>query len=183
MENMSLANMPVTVTKKAIKVDQGVGFVCRFRSSYGPTVVGFDMEWRPNVHSGEDNPADYIPVSLQKFLVDPSFLFCGVGIEADAAKLHRQYSLFVRQFEDVNTLHKRACLNVDPAAHVNKGLKAMVLVVLGKELRKPLYVTLSNWDSEFLTDEQIEYAAIDAFATLLLGIRLTYLISTISQPP
>ncbi|XP_051130795.1 uncharacterized protein LOC127251228 [Andrographis paniculata] len=102
--------------------------------------------------------------------------------EGDVAKLHRQYGIVVSNFVDLNTLHQRACVYADPAAHVNRGLKAMVGAVLGKELPKPLHVTLSNWDSDFLTDEQVDYAATDAFVTLLLGIRLTFLIYRISQP-
>ena len=45
----------------------------------------------------------------------------------------------------------------------NVGLKGLARVVLGKEIDKPRSGTLSRWDNELLTYDQVQYACIDAF--------------------
>lgn len=51
----------------------------------------------------------------------------------------------------------------------NAGLKDLALQVLGKEVDKPRNVTLSRWDSQRLTREQVAYACVDAFVSFEIG--------------
>ena len=51
----------------------------------------------------------------------------------------------------------------------NAGLKGLARAVLGMEIHKPRSVTLSRWDREWLTYEQVQYACIDAFLSFEIG--------------
>ncbi|KAF2321807.1 hypothetical protein GH714_002898 [Hevea brasiliensis] len=53
------------------------------------------------------------------------------------------------------------------------GLKALVLDGLQKVIPKPREITMSEWNAKELTIEQIEYACLDAFVSLELGIFLS----------
>jgi ribonuclease D len=52
------------------------------------------------------------------------------------------------------------------------GLKDLVREVWGVHMEKPRRVTLSNWAKRVLSEEQIKYAAVDAFASFEVGRRL-----------
>lgn len=47
----------------------------------------------------------------------------------------------------------------------NKGLKDLASFVLGKRMEKPRSITMSAWDSERLTYDQVKYACVDAYAS------------------
>lgn len=51
----------------------------------------------------------------------------------------------------------------------NAGLKGLANLVLGKEIEKPLNVTLSRWDNHYLNLDQVQYACIDAFVSFEIG--------------
>lgn len=55
------------------------------------------------------------------------------------------------------------------------GLKALVLDLLRKVICKPRDITMTEWHAKELTTEQIEYACLDAFVSLELGIFLSKL--------
>ena len=52
------------------------------------------------------------------------------------------------------------------------GLATLATAVLGVQLQKSSAVTMSRWDAEYLTLEQIKYAAVDAFVSFEIGRRL-----------
>ncbi|KAI8558574.1 hypothetical protein RHMOL_Rhmol04G0105500 [Rhododendron molle] len=51
----------------------------------------------------------------------------------------------------------------------NAGLVKLAREVLGKEFVKPRRVTLSDWDDDWLSREQIQYACVDAFVSFEIG--------------
>ncbi|XP_051131562.1 3'-5' exonuclease-like [Andrographis paniculata] len=182
----------VTVAKKAIHVHQWISYIRHLNRRFVRTLVGLDTEWLPNRAPGDDHPvaiiqlcvgssclifqilhSDSIPVSLLQFLADPSYIFCGVGIEGDVEKLYSNHGLFVGCYEDLNNLNKMATWGENRRVYRYMGLKKMAMAVLGKEMKKPLEVTLSNWDAENLDPDQVEYAAIDAFVSFQIAVRLT----------
>lgn len=151
-------------------------------------VVGLDVEWLPFYPPNDRNPiaimqicvgrrclifqlihADSIPESLANFLANPSFTFVGVGVEDDANKLLEDYNLLVEHTMDLADA-AAAKFEFDPYKY--KGLKKLAKELIGKEMPKPIHVTLSAWDAKELSLEQIEYACIDAYASFELGLSL-----------
>lgn len=53
------------------------------------------------------------------------------------------------------------------------GLDTLGLCTLGFEVSTPRYITTSRWDNRSLTEEQVEYAAVDAFVSCGVGRTLT----------
>ncbi|RLN22745.1 Werner Syndrome-like exonuclease [Panicum miliaceum] len=52
------------------------------------------------------------------------------------------------------------------------GLRAIAAAVLGVDLAKPHEVTMSRWDARSLSDEQINYACVDAFVSSEIARKL-----------
>ncbi|KAK7256846.1 hypothetical protein RIF29_30383 [Crotalaria pallida] len=151
--------------------------------------VGLDVEWRPNPStSRRRNPvatiqlciahrclifqvlhAPSVPPSLAAFLADASNTFVGVGIEADAEKLLEDYELRVVNFVDLRDV---AAGKMEERELKNAGLKTLSSRVLGLEVEKPREVSTSRWDNRWLSDEQVQYACVDAFVSYKIGMRL-----------
>ncbi|KAL9315390.1 hypothetical protein ACSQ67_016391 [Phaseolus vulgaris] len=152
-------------------------------------MVGLDVEWRPNTRTNTQNPvatlqlcvghaclvfqiihSPYIPRSLDSFLEDSNVTFFGVGIQADADKLLRDYDLHVANVCDLRPL---AADQLWRHPHLRQaGLKTLCLYVLDVEVQKPQSVTRSSWDNRWLTTQQVQYAAIDVFLSYEIGRRL-----------
>ncbi|KAL6500033.1 hypothetical protein OROGR_027944 [Orobanche gracilis] len=153
-------------------------------------IVGLDVEWRPNFSSGRRNPvatlqlcigercliyqiihSHQIPRSLVSFLsLSRKFshiTFVGVGIKSDLEKLQSDYGIGgAARCVDLREL---AAAEYDYKELERASLKMLASVVLGKEVEKPRAVTLSSWDEECLTPEQVKYACIDAYLSFALG--------------
>ncbi|KAK7395983.1 hypothetical protein VNO78_16639 [Psophocarpus tetragonolobus] len=148
-------------------------------------VVGLDVEWRPNTQPNMQNPvatlqlcvdnhclifqilhAPSIPRSLTSFLANTDFIFVGVGIQNDVDKLLRDYNLRVSNFDDLCFL---AAQELEIFGLHWAGLTTLARDVLDLDYHKPRHVTLSPWDTRFLTNDQVGYAAIDAFLSFQIG--------------
>lgn len=57
-------------------------------------------------------------------------------------------------------------------ARKGMGLKELAKVVMEVDVQKPKRVTLSRWDSEWLSFLQIQYACVDAFLSFQIGNKL-----------
>ncbi|XP_014492605.1 Werner Syndrome-like exonuclease [Vigna radiata var. radiata] len=160
---------------------------CHYRRS--TLLVGLDIEWRPNFRRNMNNPvatlqlcvgrrcivfqilhAPFIPLSLVSFLGDANNTFMGVGIQGDVQKLLEDCSLRVANFLELGSLAVEKL--GDPALNT-AGLKTLGLRVLGLEVDKPKKISRSRWDNGWLSDEQVQYAAIDAFVSFEIGRRLS----------
>ncbi|KAF2321815.1 hypothetical protein GH714_002929 [Hevea brasiliensis] len=115
---------------------------------------------------------DDIPPSLIQFLGNKKFKFVGKGVWNDACKLFEDYELLVAHTKDVGYLAAKKYHDRD---YRKLGLKALVLDLLQKVIPKPREITMSEWNAKELTIEQIEYACLDAFVSLELGIFLNNL--------
>ncbi|KAG5022636.1 hypothetical protein AAZX31_07G135000 [Glycine max] len=150
-------------------------------------IVGLDVEWKPNTRPNMQPPnpvatlqlcighnclifqilyAPLIPRALSSFLNNPDVIFVGVGIQEDADKLLRDYNLRVT---NVGELRSLAAEELQVFQLQWAGLAALGHYVLGFEIDKPENVTMSRWDNRYLTDEQVAYAAIDAFVSGEIG--------------
>ncbi|KAI3788225.1 hypothetical protein L2E82_00982 [Cichorium intybus] len=181
-----------TVTKDPNYVDAWISETIE-NSNGRRLVIGMDAEWRPSWVRGVENRvailqlcvghrclifqiihAPYIPQSLIDFLNNPSYTITGVGIQDDAEKLVRHYSLGREAYgqrlaANVMELGWLAAQMHGDENMKRLGLKRMAGMFLGKEPKKPKRVTLSNWDNRWLSPKQIDYACIDAFLSFEIG--------------
>ncbi|KAK2651888.1 hypothetical protein Ddye_011744 [Dipteronia dyeriana] len=149
------------------------------------SIVGFDVEWRPNFQRNQDNPvatlqlcvggrclvfqlihAPNIPRSLVNFLLNQNYTFVGVGIDKDVEKLEEDYNLRVGNRVDLRGLAADA---LETVGLRNAGLKSLSKEVLGLEISKPKGITMSRWDYQWLSAKQIQYACLDAFVSFEIG--------------
>ncbi|GAA5916905.1 hypothetical protein JCM8208_005480 [Rhodotorula glutinis] len=154
--------------------------------------LGFDLEWDPYVPKlgGNGGPgkaalvqvcdADTIllvhvarmsrfPPALKQLVEDPERLKLGVQIAGDAAKLKRDFAHNAQGLLELN-----ACVRAyDPARFVDRskpgliGLQELVGMYLDAYLPKEQDVRCARW-SGTLSTEQLEYAANDVYASLLV---------------
>ncbi|KAJ8622424.1 hypothetical protein MRB53_030953 [Persea americana] len=182
-----------TVTATASVVNRWVSDIYRIhrrrlsRRDVHHFIVGLDVEWRPNF-SRNRNPvatlqlcvghrclifqliyADYIPDSLVGFLSEPDFTFVGVGIAEDVEKLAEDYELFVGQTSELGST---AAEQLGVRDLNRAGLRRLANVVLEVDVEKPRRITMSKWDSEYLSSDQVMYACLDAFLSFEIGRNL-----------
>eukprot|EP01117_Protostelium_nocturnum_P020371 TRINITY_DN9123_c0_g1_i1.p1 TRINITY_DN9123_c0_g1~~TRINITY_DN9123_c0_g1_i1.p1 ORF type:complete len:416 (-),score=110.96 TRINITY_DN9123_c0_g1_i1:205-1452(-) len=147
-------------------------------------ILGFDMEWKPNLSEGEDNPIALIQISsfsicllfrmnilgnipplLRDLLVNPSVTKVGHTLDlSDSLKLKEQYGIEMNNVVDIKEIAIQ--MNIYPL-----GLKALTRTFLRCYLDKKLAV--SNWEEEVLSREQIYYAATDAWISRILYFKMT----------
>ncbi|KAK1608900.1 hypothetical protein QYE76_032573 [Lolium multiflorum] len=158
-----------------------------YRWVYHKLIVGLDVEWRPS-YSSVQNPAallqlcvgrrclifqllhaDYIPDALDEFLGDPGFRFVGVGVQEDANRLDNDHRLRVATTVDLRGL---AADGMQMPWLRQAGLKGIASAVMGANIEKPQKVRVGPWDAYELSDEQINYACIDAFVSFEVGRKL-----------
>ncbi|CAN0581265.1 unnamed protein product, partial [Laminaria digitata] len=102
------------------------------------------------------------PNALKQLLQDPSIIKVRVNI----AFLARDYGVKVANTVDVRT-HARECWVETPP----RSLAGMVFSLLGKELLKDPTIQLSQWSSD-LQPAQVQYACLDAFASVLVYLEI-----------
>ncbi|KAI3957935.1 hypothetical protein MKW92_011632 [Papaver armeniacum] len=186
-----------TVTHTASVVDQWLADLYKDSdvSKLNNRVVGLDIEWRRlrSDNTGTRNKVavlqlclderclifqflgrelDQVPKSLKDFLGNDKFIFVGSGVDADAYKLMVDHGLMVAKTEELGSLAAYKLSN-SYALH-RAELKKLVKDVLQQDLPKKGYgyPLLSNWEYDFLSDEQIEYACLDAVVSYKLGVNL-----------
>jgi len=146
--------------------------------------LGFDTESRPSFKKGEIHPVALLQFSTEKrayllrlrgithfqhikeILENRNILKVGVAIRDDLKSLQKIFKFTPQNFVELQTLAKEKGLK-------NFGLKGMAEEVLQARLSKRSKMT--NWDARILTDQQLMYAATDAWIGL-------HLFKTISDP-
>ncbi|WP_081986497.1 MULTISPECIES: 3'-5' exonuclease [Chitinibacter] len=142
-------------------------------------VLGFDTESRPVFKVGEVSRGPHLvqlTTATQAFLLQTSRAECrpllqavlasravvkvGFGLSSDKADLRRNFGLELDAVLDLNTIFRRQGYTS------TLGVKGAVAVVLGQRLTKSKRVTTSNWANPRLQDNQLLYAANDAYAAL-----------------
>ncbi|KAK1608904.1 hypothetical protein QYE76_032577 [Lolium multiflorum] len=181
-------DIKTTVTSSGTAVERWLQEIrCMYRWVYHKLIVGLDVEWRPS-YSRVQNPAallqlcvgrrclifqllhaDYIPDALAEFLADRSFRFVGVAVQGDANLLSKDHHLQVANTIDLRGL---AADRMQMPRLRQAGLKGIASAVMGVNIEKPRNVTMGPWDAYELSEEQIEYACIDAFVSFEVGRKL-----------
>ncbi|KAL8138884.1 LOW QUALITY PROTEIN: hypothetical protein V2J09_004885 [Rumex salicifolius] len=180
----------VTVTANRYTVANWIRGVNNIYGRRNIVIVGLDVEWRPNRFRGENNPAatlqlcvgnrclivklihiDNFPPSLWRFLRNPTYMFAGVGIANDVAKLENDWGLVCENLYDVS---KEAVERWPGRFSHSPGLQELATEVLGWELEKPRNVTMSDWAAEELDRHQIHYACVDSFVSCRIGVNIEF---------
>lgn len=144
-------------------------------------ILGFDTETKPNFRKGQHNlPATiqlagaktiYImqlkhidfPVPLRALLADRGIIKAGVAIDYDLNELQRLGPFSDGGFVGLARAAKSAGIK-------NHGLRGLAAVLLGFRISKG--AQRSNWGSETLSRQQINYAATDAWVGREIFLRL-----------
>ncbi|KAJ7638103.1 ribonuclease H-like domain-containing protein [Mycena rosella] len=108
-----------------------------------------------------------IPKELKRILQSPYIKKTGGGVIRDIQVVWDDLRLEMRNLVDVGMMAKLLLAEKYPKmAYGNLALKTSVEDVLGFELSKDL--SASNWAASVISDEQTEYAALDAISSLRL---------------
>jgi ribonuclease D len=143
--------------------------------------VGFDTESKPMFVAGGEQTGPHIvqfatarhafivhvdapetAAFLRAVLESESIAKVGFGIASDRVPLRRKLGVELAGGVDVSHMIRR--LGFKQAV----GLKVAVAVVLGQRMPKSKKVTTSNWAAARLSPQQLQYAANDAHASLLV---------------
>lgn len=148
----------------------------------GPSVVGLDAEWNVSSGAARRGPSRVhtlqlssatqtlilhlsrfrtMPSQLRILLGDVTVTKVGKNIGGDKAKLLSSYGLKVLSTLELGRLAKDRQLVADGVV----GLAALTEALLKCSLDKGELVRFSDW-SRPLSEEQLQYAALDAFASL-----------------
>lgn len=104
---------------------------------------------------------------LQAMIESDEVVKVGFGLASDRPQIHRKLGLKLGRSIDLSFQVRR--LGFKDAV----GLKVAVAVVLGQRFSKSKKATTSNWASPTLSPQQLQYAANDAHASLLVYHALT----------
>ncbi len=137
--------------------------------------LGFDTETKPAYKKGVNNKVALIQVAsndmawlfrinkigipdmLKSFLEDESLLKIGAGLDDDMQRLRKLVQFTPGGFIDLQKYVE--AFNIE-----SKSLKKMVAIILRYKISKSQQ--LSNWESDSLNDQQLRYAATDAWVCL-----------------
>eukprot|EP00940_MAST-03C_sp_MAST-3C-sp2_P001496 g1496.t1 len=172
---MLLKNASFTGRIAVVSTDQPESVRSALELLRGETVVGLDVETKPNTRKAEakNNPAllqlasdsacvivmlrqPPLPLVLKEFLEDGSIVKAGVGVEDDAKEVRRAFNVGCAGLQDLLTLG--ALLECRP-----RSLKALTQIFLGLNLQKPRKIQMSDWSRASLSQSQLRYAATDAW--------------------
>ena len=162
-------------------VDDTASFRAAMKELRDYPVLGFDTETRPSFRKGNNNRIALIQISnshvawlfrvnkigipelLKKWLEDDRVLKIGAGLNDDMRRLRQLITFEPGGFLDLQKY-------VEAFQIESKSLKKMVAIVLGYKISKSQQ--MSNWESEALTEQQLRYAATDAWVCLVVYHKL-----------
>ena len=146
------------------------------------TVLGFDTETRPCFSSGQPrykvsllqlsggNRAYLFRVQLLEdlnelydILADENILKIGAAVNDDIRGLQKHLKFSAKSFVDLQKI-------VWEWGIKDKSVKKMAAIILGYKISKGQQ--LSNWEADYLSDSQAQYAATDAWVCREMYIKL-----------
>lgn len=178
--------IPVEVIDETTSVER-VGKVCSLLKSSG--IIGFDTETKPSFTKGVTHKVALLQLSntersyifriirlsdeakapLRAIIEDKELIKVGVGIHDDARILRSDY-----EWTPAGMLEIRR-LTVEKQIQVGS-LSKIYALLYGKRLTKGQ--RLSDWEKETLTEAQINYAGLDAWA----GLRIFEALQEVFRP-
>ena len=136
------------------------------------TIIGFDTESKPVYKRGHFNHVSLMQLALPdivyllrlqktgltqsiiQFMEDDRIIKVGIAIDDDLIALKKRRAFHPAGFRDLNKI----ALN---AGSISIGAKKLTALVLGKRISKRQQ--RSNWENPRLSEQQIAYAATDAW--------------------
>lgn len=175
MPNVTFAGA-ITVIERAEDVAEAVRFLRRH------DVVGFDTETKPNFRKGMTNRVSLIQVStedrsflfrinkmgftpeLREFMECDDLIKVGLSLKDDFHMLHQ-----VGEFEPHSFIELQ---NMVKSYHISDAsLQKIYAILFGRRISKGQRLT--NWEAPVLTEPQMIYASIDAWACRHIYLYLT----------
>ena len=145
-------------------------------------VIGFDTETKPSFKKGVINEVALmqfstdtscflfrinqigIPQSLSDLLADAVVKKIGLSIKDDFHALNRMKKIQQVNFIDLQNYVKKFQIE-------ENSLTKIYAILFEKKISKSQ--RLSNWEADFLTEKQKKYAALDAWATREIYVKLS----------
>ncbi|CAN0127312.1 unnamed protein product, partial [Ectocarpus sp. 12 AP-2014] len=119
------------------------------------------------LHGQRSVPGE-LPDPLVELLEDTKLTKTGVGIKGDCTRLTSYYGVEVAHAVDLRSLAVERKVELG----LRRGLADLCVHLLGKQLPKDPTVRLSKWNKLDSSDDQKRYAALDAYACILLHRRI-----------
>jgi ribonuclease D len=168
-------------TGKISLVSQPVQMELAVRKLSEFTVLGFDTEKKPAFLKGQYFPpslvqlatedevylfklTDHMPDSLAWLCENPGIKKIGVAVRDDIKDLQRMNPFNPEGFEDLNIIAK-------DLGFLNYGIRNLSAIILQQRVSKG--EQRSDWSKETLSESQKMYAAVDAWACLLMYNKLS----------
>ncbi len=142
-------------------------------------MVGFDTESKPVFKTGQKN---YGPHVVQFSLLNKAFIFqlhhkhcleylleifqsdkvvkVGFGLKSDKAHIYNKFGVKLNAVLDLNTAFR------EKGYRGQIGARGAVAIVFNKEFKKSKHISTSNWAIPCLSNNQLLYAANDAYVAL-----------------
>ena len=176
IDKTELAEMPKVEFTGAIKiidtVEKADAAIAEL-SQYG--VVGFDTETKPSFKRGITNKVSLLQLatdeaaylfrlhligitdSIVDFLQNENILKIGISVRDDFQALRKKREIEPKGFVEIQEIAAR--MGID-----DRSLQKIYALLFRERISKSQ--RLSNWELETLTESQMQYAAIDAWATI-----------------
>jgi len=163
-------------------VDSDAGMAAATRALDSEKVLGFDTETRPAFRKGESYPPSLIQLAgsrgvyifqlkhirsyqpLADIMADKKRLKAGVAVSDDIKKMKELFHLEPSGFIELAKLAARAGIK-------SAGVRGLAALLFGYRISKG--TKCSRWDAPSLTEEQITYAATDAWVSREIYFALT----------
>lgn len=176
IDKTELAEMPKVEFTGAIKIIDTVekaDVAIAELSQY--SVVGFDTETKPSFKRGITNKVSLLQLatdeaaylfrlhligitdSIVDFLQNEKILKIGISVRDDFQALRKKREIEPKGFVEIQEIAAR--MGID-----DRSLQKIYALLFRERISKSQ--RLSNWELETLTESQIQYAAIDAWATI-----------------
>ncbi len=144
-------------------------------------IIGFDTETRPSYKKGKRNKVALLQLATEtdaylfrlhylseyqpvyEILSEPDIVKVGVAVNGDFKELKRLYDFEPQNFVELQRYVKEFKIE-------NISLKKMTAIVLGGRISKRQQ--RSDWQANPLSDSQINYAATDAWVSLMIYKKL-----------
>eukprot|EP01084_Bolivina_argentea_P304891 526646_1 len=178
-----LHNVPI----KVVANQDALKLVVDELLSYNPSFLSIDCEWKSQRIKGRaQNKVSVVQIAHECLIIviqlhhfrrayhalftsgmldilkDPKIIKCGVGVNGDATKMYRDHQVRIRGCIELN--HVNLCPIRSNRPQVYLSLEKLCRKVLQCPMQyKSKKITLSNWENETLSEQQILYAADDAF--------------------
>lgn len=141
------------------------------------TIIGFDTETKPSFRRGQSNNVALLqlsshttcylirlnhlglPESIKRVLENPDILKIGVSIHDDFHNLHKISNVNPKGFVELQSYVKDYEIQ-------DNSLSRIYGILFGQRISKGQRLT--NWEASELTVRQQEYAALDAYACILI---------------